>query len=114
MKYYRDCREVLEKGVACSGVYTIKPDHLPPFEVSELIGTHARIKAGSYVSKYAHAHYTSIQTGSLLRLCMRVCASLCRHHSRIVTSSNGALKYNLAMVYHARHMYMYTHAHTLL
>ena len=42
VKYYRDCREVLEKGVACSGVYTIKPDHLPPFEVSELIGTHVQ------------------------------------------------------------------------
>ena len=34
VKYFRDCQEVLEKGILCSGVYTIKPDHLPPFEAS--------------------------------------------------------------------------------
>jgi hypothetical protein len=36
VKYFRDCQEALDKGVVCSGVYTIKPDHLPPFEVSEI------------------------------------------------------------------------------
>ena len=25
---------MLDKGIVCSGVYTIKPDNLPPFEVS--------------------------------------------------------------------------------
>ena len=37
VKYYRDCQEALDKGVVCSGVYTIKPDHLPPFEASDNI-----------------------------------------------------------------------------
>ena len=39
MKYFRDCQEALKKGVACSGVYTIKPDHLPPFEVNAFLDT---------------------------------------------------------------------------
>ncbi|XP_003389966.1 PREDICTED: ficolin-1-like isoform X1 [Amphimedon queenslandica] len=29
----RDCQEVYERGNTCSGVYTVKPDHLPAFEV---------------------------------------------------------------------------------
>ena len=33
--YYDDCAEAFEKGEKCSGVYTIKPDNLPPFEVSD-------------------------------------------------------------------------------
>ena len=33
--YYDDCAEAFEKGEQCSGVYTIKPDNLPPFEVSD-------------------------------------------------------------------------------
>ena len=37
VKYFRDCQEALDKGVKCSGVYTIKPDHLPPFEASDNI-----------------------------------------------------------------------------
>ena len=32
--YYHDCMEALEKGNECSGVYNIKPDKLPPFQVS--------------------------------------------------------------------------------
>ena len=36
VKYFRDCQEALDKGVACSGVYTIKPDPLPPFEASDI------------------------------------------------------------------------------
>ena len=36
VKYFRDCKEVLDKGLVCSGVYTIKPDDLPPFEVSSV------------------------------------------------------------------------------
>ena len=31
--YYRDCREALELGQICSGVYSVKPDDLPPFDV---------------------------------------------------------------------------------
>ena len=31
--YYRDCREALELGQTCSGVYSVKPDGLPPFDV---------------------------------------------------------------------------------
>ena len=34
VKYFCDCQEALEKGLLCSGVYTIKPDHLPPFKAS--------------------------------------------------------------------------------
>ena len=30
--YYLDCKEAYEDGKTCSGVYTIKPDGLPPFE----------------------------------------------------------------------------------
>ncbi|XP_011405941.1 PREDICTED: ficolin-2-like [Amphimedon queenslandica] len=29
----RDCKEVYERGHTCSGVYTVKPDELPAFEV---------------------------------------------------------------------------------
>ncbi|XP_003390107.1 PREDICTED: ryncolin-4-like [Amphimedon queenslandica] len=29
----RDCKEVYERGNTCSGVYTVKPDELPAFEV---------------------------------------------------------------------------------
>ena len=36
VKYFRDCQEALDKGIVCSGVYTIKPDHLPPFEASQI------------------------------------------------------------------------------
>ena len=32
--YYDNCAEAFEKGEQCSGVYTVKPDNLPPFEVS--------------------------------------------------------------------------------
>ena len=31
--YYNDCMEALELGQACSGVYTIRPDNLHPFDV---------------------------------------------------------------------------------
>ena len=31
--YYLDCRDAFEQGQSCSGVYTIKPDDLPPFRV---------------------------------------------------------------------------------
>ena len=37
VEYFRDCQDALDKGVKCSGVYTIKPDHLPPFEASSNI-----------------------------------------------------------------------------
>ena len=30
--YYRDCKEAYDLGQTCSGVYTLKPDNLPPFE----------------------------------------------------------------------------------
>ena len=30
--YYRDCKEAHDRELTCSGVYTIKPDNLPPFE----------------------------------------------------------------------------------
>jgi len=33
LKYYSDCKEALDLGETCSGVYTIKPDGLPPFSV---------------------------------------------------------------------------------
>ena len=29
----RDCKQLFEQGNTCSGVYTIKPDHLPAFKV---------------------------------------------------------------------------------
>ena len=32
----RDCKELYEQGHTCSGVYTIKPDELPAFEVKNL------------------------------------------------------------------------------
>ena len=32
----RDCKELYEQGHTCSGVYTIKPDELPAFEVKKL------------------------------------------------------------------------------
>ena len=41
VKYFRDYQEALDKGVVCSGVYTIKPDHLPPFEASQINNTSA-------------------------------------------------------------------------
>ena len=33
--YHHDCKEVMDKmsGEPYSGIYTIKPDHLPPFDV---------------------------------------------------------------------------------
>jgi hypothetical protein len=31
---FADCKEVLESGLTSSGVYTIKPDNLSPFDVS--------------------------------------------------------------------------------
>jgi len=30
---YRDCKDALTKGPTTSGVYTIKPDHQPDFQV---------------------------------------------------------------------------------
>ena len=36
VKYFHDCKEVLDKGILCSGVYTVKPDDLPPFKVSSV------------------------------------------------------------------------------
>ena len=33
----RDCKELYEKGHTCSGVYSIKPDKLPAFEVIQTI-----------------------------------------------------------------------------
>ena len=41
VKYFRDYQEALDKGVVYSGVYTIKPDHLPPFEASQINNTSA-------------------------------------------------------------------------
>ena len=35
--YYGNCEEAFEKGESCSGVYLIKPDNLPSFEVSVLV-----------------------------------------------------------------------------
>ena len=35
-EYYRDCKEALTVGEKLSGVYTIKPDRLPPFQVSSI------------------------------------------------------------------------------
>ena len=32
----RDCQDHYEQGHTCSGIYTIKPDHLPAFKVLQL------------------------------------------------------------------------------
>ena len=37
LEFYRDCKEVYDLGETCSGVYTIKPDNLPSFDVSTII-----------------------------------------------------------------------------
>ena len=34
VEYHRDCKEAFDSGETYSGVYTIKPDNLPPFQVS--------------------------------------------------------------------------------
>ena len=34
-EYYTDCNEAYIQGEICSGVYTIKPDNYPPFDVRQ-------------------------------------------------------------------------------
>ena len=34
--YYSSCKEAFDDGQVCSGVYNIKPDNLPSFEVSNI------------------------------------------------------------------------------
>jgi hypothetical protein len=34
-EYYTDCNEAYMQGETCSGVYTIKPDNYPPFDVRQ-------------------------------------------------------------------------------
>ena len=33
-EYYSSCKEALDLGESCSGMYKVKPDNLPLFEVS--------------------------------------------------------------------------------
>ena len=34
-EYHTDCNEAYIQGETCSGVYTIKPDNYPPFDVRQ-------------------------------------------------------------------------------
>ena len=61
---------------------------------------HPRNLAAWYVVdndlRYAHAHYTHIQIGLYLKLCMRVRVNLCRRCPRIIPAWYSTLKLNLA------------------
>ena len=37
IEYFSDCKDALDRGAKCSGIYAIKPDNLPPFDVSRVI-----------------------------------------------------------------------------
>ena len=61
--------EAFEKGAVCSGVYTIKPDKLPPFDVSNEASIHLLTILILYLSLIASSTFAlaiKIQENTIL------------------------------------------------
>ena len=59
-EYFTDCVEALTHGETCSGIYTIKPDDLPSFDVS------ACIKNNGLYDVYSHSTVTCMHDRSIV------------------------------------------------
>ena len=68
-EYYYDCKEALLSGQSYSGIYSIKPDHLPPFNVHTCPVTHNIILPLAKITFYV---FNSFSIVSQYIMCMQV------------------------------------------